>query len=37
MLVVGLVRYRLDGENNEEIINHFAVQSFEADCRNSGS
>ena len=37
MLAAGLVRYKSDEENNEEIINHFAVQSFEADCRDNGS
>ena len=37
MLIVGLVGYKSDGESDEEIINHFAVQSFEVDCRDSGS
>ena len=37
ILAAGLIKYRLNKENNEEIINHFAVQSFEADCKNNGS
>ena len=37
MLAAGLVRYGSDGKNDEEIMDYFAVQSFEADCKNSGS
>ena len=36
ILIAGLIRYGSDGESDEEIINCFAVQSFEANCRNNG-
>ena len=37
MLAAGLIGYRLNKENNKEMMNCFAIQSFEADCRNNGS
>ena len=37
ILAAGLIGYGSNEENDEEIINRFAVQSFEADCRDSGS
>ena len=37
MLAAGLVGYGSNEESNEEIMDRFAVQSFEVDYRNSGS
>ena len=37
ILAAGLVGYKLNEENDKEIMNYFAVQSFKADCRNSDS
>ena len=37
ILAAGLVGYRSDKKSDEEIIDYFAVQSFEADYKNSGS